>query len=170
MNTKDTAKLFKALENFTSDDKTRPMLAHVFVPGPNRIEATDGHKLIRLEVKAGHGLATGFYDPKKAAATAKADMLPAPITQDASWLWPATDQVIPKVENDRKGAVLAGFNARYMAECMEGICGALAPWGFSSKSPSVTFRMGEDAMSPLRMDADAYGEATAVVVLMPMRV
>lgn len=170
MDRKQTAKMFKALENFTSPDKTRLILNHVYVPTPTRIEATDGHKLIRLDVPKGHGLLAGFYDPKKAAATAKADLEPTPISTQESWTWPDFDLVIPKIEKDRKAAPLAGFNARYMVECMEGIQGALAPFDYSTKSHAVIFRMGENEMSPLRMDADAHGDATAVVVLMPMRV
>lgn len=170
MDLKQTAKLFKALENFTSDDKTRPMLHHVYVSGPTRIEATDGHKLIRLDVPKGHGLLAGFYDTKKAAAMAKADMEPTPITVTDSWTWPEFDRVIPRIDDERKVAAFAGFNARYVAECMDGIQGALAPFDYSTKSPAVKFRMGEGEMDPLRMDADAHGDATAVVVLMPMRV
>lgn len=171
MDKKQTAKMFKALENFTSDDKTtRLMLTHVFVPGPTRIEATDGHKLIRLDVKNGHGLATGFYDPKKAVAMAKADMDPLPVTPEASWTWPDFDPIIPNIDDERKAAPMAGFNARYVVECMEGIQGALSPFDYSTKSPAVKFRMGKTEMDALRLDADAHGDATAVVVLMPMRV
>lgn len=174
MELKEWAKVFRGLQNFTSGDKTPLMLNHVYVASDTRIEATDGHKLIRLDVKAPHGWAPGFYEPKQAIALLKAGVQPQPVARETvkqnCWEWPNTDAVIPAIREgeDAKGAPVVGLCLAYLAEIGEGLAAILGVWGYS-KSSGAKVRVGETETDPVRFDADAYGEVSAVVVLMPMR-
>lgn len=176
MEAKEWAKVFRGLENFTSDDKTRLMLNHVHVPDERHIEATDGHKLIRVETKAPHGLAPGFYEPKQTIALCKAGLAPQPVAQATvaanGWTYPDFSIVIPKLPEEGeevKVAPMVGLSLAYLAEIGEGMAAVLGPWGVG-KSLGAKVRFGESELSPIRFDAQAHDEASAVVVLMPMRV
>lgn len=174
MELKELAKVFRGLENFTSDDKTRLMFNHVHVISDTRIEASDGHKLIRLDTRASHGLTPGFYDTKQAAALCKAGVAPTPIlaqkVQENGWTWPDMDMVIPPHREgpEAAGAPAVGLSLAYLGEIIDGLISVLGCWGFG-RSAGATVRFGRTAVDPVRFDANAHGEATAVVVLMPMR-
>jgi hypothetical protein len=167
MDNKQRAKLFKALENFTSTDKTRPMLHHVYVKGVDRIEATDGHKLIQVNVKGGHGLAPGFYDGKKALALLKADVEPQPVPGEPHWEWPDFNRVIPAVR-EGVGALWIDISPALLADCCEGIRGALD--ALDAPKQGMKVRPGENEMEPIRFDAKTWDESEITAVLMPMRV
>lgn len=173
MNLKDMGKLFRGISNFTSANKLRVRLNYAFVPDAHTIEAADGHKLIRLKCPGdGHGLDRGFYDVKKAQALCKAEILPTPETvplSDGSLPsdWPAFDAIIPKREDGGAAVRALGLDPRYLAEVCDGMIAVLSPWGAIS---GVRVQMPDDATGPVRLDADLYGEGSAVVVLMPMRI
>jgi hypothetical protein len=167
MDLKQTAKVFKGLSLFTSTDKTRLMLNHVYVRDDKTLDATDGHRLIRVTIPEGHNLPTGFYDPKKAQAMCKADVVPSPVQADAAWEYPDFLRVMPRKDDMGAATRFLGVDTRYLADCAEGIQTALAPFGFDH---AVRIQLPDNQMEPVRMDAEAFSGATAVVILMPRRI
>lgn len=108
MDSKEMLKVWKTISACASDDKQRAY-SRVNVASATRIEATDGHALIRWDASAPHGLAVGQYDPKKALALLRAGVMPVPEqTQDQ---WPDTDAVLASAEGERTPAACIKFNA-----------------------------------------------------------
>lgn len=163
METKELARIFKAVADNVSDDKSRNGLTHVFAKDASTLEATDGHALIRVSFPVdGHGLTPGFYEPKQSVALLKASVLPQPVALD--YQWPQTDQVIPRIGNDCElTSDGIGFNPALLARVLDSAA-KIANDKILTRS-RFTFT---DEHSPARIDIETiYIRVTAVV--MPMR-
>lgn len=164
METKELVRIFKAVADNVSDDRTRGGLTHVFAKDARVLEATDGHALIRVTLPGdGHGLAPGYYEPKQATALLKAGVVPQPVALD--YQWPSTDQVIPSLENECElGPNGIGFNPALLSRVLDSVARVA-----NDKTLTRCRFLFTDANSPARIDVETiYVRVTAVV--MPMRV
>lgn len=163
-------KLFKGLDCFVSDDKTRPSLCHAFLPNRAQAEATDGHMAVRFVHYSdkGHGLEPGYYLPRQALAQLAADMLPTPAQQSTTYQWPSLDMVVPAVPYPEHENLIENtfVGVKLVGRIMDGIAYLLAPW---DSDPSVRTWTPTDDLSPVRFDAGEAGVATVTAVLMPRR-
>lgn len=163
-------KMFKGLDCFVGDDKTRPHLCHAFIPNRASAEATDGHMAVRFVHYSdkGHGLEPGYYLPKQALAQLAADMVPTPTKLAATYQWPNLDMVMPKMPLPPDALLVEDMllGAKLLARVMDGIALLLAPW---SSDPSVKVWTPGDRHDPVRFDAGEPQVATVTAVLMPRR-
>lgn len=165
MQLKHLGKLLSGVGYFVSQDTTRQMLCHAFVPNETTVEAADGHKLIRVTVPKGHGLAAGYYDVNRSLALCKAEVIPSPVIPAESWQWPQLDLVIPPRVEAGEGVPGMLLDMRYVVETVTGMRHALAPFGHDN---GVRVQFPGDVRSAVRFDAVAEGGmASAVAVLMP---
>lgn len=162
METKELARIFKAVTTHVSKDVTRSHLTRVAVTSDRRLEATDGHRAIRVDTDPPHGLAVGLYDVKKSLALLKAGILPQPEEALPSY-WPAFDRVIPAL-CDEGTARRLGIRPAYIAAAAEAVTEAAG----LDKSTGIYLQAGKDALDPIRLDATGQN-ARAVAVVMPMR-
>lgn len=163
METKELARIFKAVASHASKDVTRRHLTRVAVTTDRRLEATDGHRAIRVDTDPPHGLAVGLYDPKRALALLKAGIMPQPIEALPSD-WPLFDRVIPAVRTQGAAAPRLGIHPSYIAAAAE----AAAEAAGLEKGAGIWMQAGEHALDPVRLDATGPG-ASAVAIVMPMR-
>lgn len=163
-------KLFKGLDRFVGDDKTRPYLMHAFIPNRASAEATDGHMAVRFinYSDKGHGLEVGYYLPKQALAQLAADMMPTPTLRTDTPQWPQLDQVLPTVPYPAEECLIecTYLGAKLVARVMDGISLLLSPW---NSDPCVKTWTPTDELSPVRFDAGEPQVATVTAVLMPRR-
>ena len=119
MEAKELSKVWKAVSACASNDKTRHAISRVNVASATRIEATDGHVLIRWESAAPHGMAVGQYDPKKTLALLRAGVTPTPEqTQDQ---WPNTDALLTDADGERTPASCVGFDAALLGTLADAV-------------------------------------------------
>ena len=178
---KTLSAVFRALDAHTSDDAARPaplhhVRAYAVDAGHVRLEATDGHALVRVDVPAGFfddddvPAPDGYYKGKAAATLLSVGS--APITNpDASpeWYWPRTDQVVPH-ETMAPGAACA-FNASLLSGVLDTIHKIGIAFGGSKLDP-VRVQFGQASVDPARLSRTVYADAGPVVivgVVMPMR-
>ncbi len=132
-------------------------IAVYWAGGALRFEATDGHRLARVEIESASveglpppGAPIRRLDAKQAIASLKAQVasnvlkttlttLTLPVS---GWSWPDTDKIIPP--NTGKPGV-TGFNPNYMVDALEGAArinkkgckvtprGELQPWTVEAK-------------------------------------
>lgn len=161
METKEIARIFKAVADNASSDTTRA-IGRVYARNAHTFEATDGHALIRVTLSGdGHGLPSGFYDPKRTLVLLKADVMPAPET--ASYLWPQTDQVIPSLESECELTSNGiGFNAVLLSRVLDSVARITG-------ADVRTRLVFTDHLSPARIDAEGNG-IRVLAVVMPMRI
>ena len=174
----------RAAWSAVSKDKTRPHLASVQIvagEGVVAVNATDGHRLHRCTLTGGGNFSRLFHIAKKVSKNAIASVSDdgetltladgASVTTiaayDASMIFPAVTQVIPKP----RGAACVGpvgVNAAYVASACES-AGLIA----SPKTGGVRLLIGADALDPVSIDAQSV-EFSALdlrftAVVMPMR-
>lgn len=163
-------KLFKGMEHFTSDDKSRPYLHHVYIPDRSRAEATDGHMAVRFlqHDECGHGLEPGFYLPKDALARLAADILPTPTKPLTAYDWPNFDLVFPTVPYPTEDTLVeyTYLSAKFLARVMDGLALLMAPW---NSDPAVKTRTPPDATGPTRFEVGELKMVSVTAVLMPRR-
>ena len=160
MENKSLVRIIKAVATHCSKDVFRPHLTRLAVTSDRRIEATDGHRAIRVDTNPPHGLPVGLYEPKKLLALLKADIMPA--AADAALIdWPTFDTIIPKQEKTPTSVVFV--NPLYVAQSAE----ALAEATDMGKNPCVRIQSGTDNSAPMRLDATGT-LASAVAVIMPV--
>lgn len=171
--------VFRALGAHTSDDAARAapqhhVRAYAVDAGHVRLEATDGHALVRVDVPAGWFDADtpapdGYYRGKAAATLLSVGS--APITNpDASpdWYWPRTDQVIPH-ETVAPGAA-CGFNPVLLGGVLDTIHKIAIAFGGHKLDP-VRVQLGQASVDPARLSRTVYADAgpvTIIGVVMPM--
>ena len=198
------AAVLRALAGHTSTDKTRPHLQHVCIrqvpvhcprcaedrgvaiPAacPHgaapvvRLEATDGHALIRVDVPrvvldAIGAPPTGIYATTASAARLAAGVAPEPLPDDVASVsaWPRTDQVIPH-ETMAPGASCA-FSPVLLGGVLDTIAKLAAAFGGRRDDPA-RIQFGQASVDPARITravcvdgTDATVSITAVV--MPMK-
>lgn len=163
MTNKELARIIKAVGANASKDDMRQNLQRIHAPDANTLEATDGAALIRVTLPGeGHGLAPGFYEPKRALALLKADVVPQP---EFGVLWPNVDAVIPHegmaCELTSHGAL---FNPELFARVLDSVHVLV------ECKPPTPVRMAFGApLDPVRLDAKSTDGVTVVAVIMPMR-
>jgi hypothetical protein len=189
--------LFKVLGGVASDDETRANLNHVHVrriceiPGVVvgndvvRMEATDGHALVRVDIPLGWlragevALPDGFYQAKHAAALLSVGADAVPVA-DCEYRWPATDQVIP-------GRIVPGaalqvpahrtaqhYNSALLADTLAAVGKIAAALSGDKRAIPTRIQLGDGELAPCRIDvrvacAGGPGLADIVGVAMPMR-
>jgi hypothetical protein len=183
------AAVLRALAGHTSTDKTRPHLQHVCIrqiPAacPHgaapvvRLEVTDGHALIRVDVPrvvldAIGAPPTGIYATTASAARLAAGVAPEPLPDDVASVsaWPRTDQVIPH-ETMAPGASCA-FSPVLLGGVLDTIAKLAAAFGGRRDDPA-RIQFGQASVDPARITravcvdgTDATVSITAVV--MPMK-
>lgn len=161
MESKSLARIIRAVATHVSKDVTRRHLMFVAVTSNRRIEATDGHRAIRVDTDPPHGLPVGLYDPKRLLALLKADVAPTPDATFETYSWPTFDNIIPKREEAPAVRALH-VNPLYLAQSAE----ALADVADDKRAP-VRFQTGGDALDPVRLDV-ASPIASALAVIMPV--
>lgn len=165
METKQLARIFKAVASHVSKDVTRRHLTRVAVTSDRRLEATDGHRAIRVDTDPPHGLSVGLYDPKQALALLKAGVMPQPVEQLSAGMWPDFDQVIPAREEAPTIRALH-LNPLYVAQSAEALADVA-----DNKKTAVRFQTGGNALDPVRLDVASplSPVAAALAVIMPVR-
>jgi hypothetical protein len=153
------AKTLTALATHTSDDVTRGVIQYLCISTPTRIDATDGHRLVRFEAPSPHGLDLGLYDPKQAIARLKADLSPVASLGTNHRDFPPVDQVIPAPRDEAGVPVL--LNPAYLAEAARTLAAVTGALG-------VRIQGGEHPLDPVRLDAKG-DHGSALAVIMPMR-
>lgn len=162
MESKSLARIIRAVATHASKDVTRRHLTFVAVTSDRRIEATDGHRAIRVDTDPPHGLPVGLYDAKRLIALLKADVTPtAPDATFETYSWPTFDNIIPKREEAPAVRALH-VNPLYLAQSAE----ALADVADDKRAP-VRFQTGGDALDPVRLDV-ASPIASALAIIMPV--
>lgn len=160
MKSKELIKVWKAISACASDDKTRT-IGRVRVVSATRIEATDGHVLIRWDASAPHGLAVGLYDPKKALALLRAGVTPVPEqTQDR---WPDTDAVLASAEGERTPASCVGFDAALLGTLADAVAVASG-----ERHGHVQVHLGSSLDPAIIRAEGANGAATGLI--MPVKI
>lgn len=162
MTHRELAKIIKAVgANASKDDRRN--LQHIHVRDAHTLEATDGAALLRVTLPGqGHGLALGFYDPKRALALLKADVLPQP---ELGVLWPNTDAVIPREDTPceiSSHGVL--FRPELFARVLDSVHALV-----ECKPPTPVRLAFGDPLAPVRLDARSADGVVVVAVVMPMR-
>jgi hypothetical protein len=161
MENKTLIRIVKAVASHVSKDKFRPHLGFIAVTSDRRLEATDGHRAIRVDTDPPHGLPVGFYEPKKLLALLKTGAMPEAGSLPNGYTWPSFDPIIPAREE--APAAVPYVNPSYVAESASALAEIL-----NNKRPAIRLQPGADALSPMRLDA--HGEyASAVAVIMPVR-
>lgn len=195
--------VFKVLGSAASDDVTRKNLNHVYVrrvcevegvvTGSDvaRLEATDGHALIRVEVPLSFlhgdqlGLREGFYAHKRAAAllAVGAEASPEIGTDDDGkelYTWPKTDQVVPKKTDawtfdgsDRQGTTAQHYNPTLLADTLAAVGRIAAALSGDKRAIPTRIQLGDGPIAPCRIDVRVVchggGMADITAVVMPMR-
>jgi hypothetical protein len=160
MESKSLVRIVRAVASHVSKDVTRRNITCLAVTSDRRIEATDGHRAIRVDTDPPHGLPVGLYDAKKLIALLKADVMP--IAADAPLLnWPTLDSVIPKREENATVRALH-VNPLYLAQSAEALADVV-----DDKRAPVRFQTGADDLDPIRLDV-AGPLASALAVIMPV--
>lgn len=189
--------VFKVLGGMASDDATRANLTHVHVrrvcevegvavgTDVARLEATDGHALVRVDVPlgwlhaAGIALPDGFYQAKHASALLSVGADAAPVT-DCEYLWPATDQVIPGRLVPGAGEMVPAhrtvqsYNPVLLADTLAAVGKVAAALSGDKRAIQTRVQLGDGPIAPCRIDvrvacAGGPGLADIVGVVMPMR-
>jgi len=188
--------VFKVLGGVASTDDTRKNLNHVHVrrvcevegvvvgSDVARLEATDGHALVRVEVPLSFlqgdqlGLREGFYAHKRAAALLAVGAEASPEI-DEEYLWPATDQVIPsKLVPDADATVPAHRTAQHynpvlLADTLAAVGKIAAALSGDKRAIPTRIQLGDDELAPCRIDVRVFchggGMADITAVVMPMR-
>lgn len=189
--------IFKVLGGVASDDATRVNLNHVHVkricevPGVVvgndvvRLEATDGHALVRVDVPLGWlhagevALPDGFYAHKHAAALLSVGADAAPVA-DCEYRWPAMDQVIPgrlvpgADETVPAHRTAQHYNPALLADTLAAVGKIAAALSGDRKAIPTRIQLGDGELTPCRIDvrvacAGGPGLAEIVGVVMPMR-
>jgi hypothetical protein len=161
MENKSLVRIIKAVATHVSKDKTRSHLMCVAVTSDRRIEATDGHRAIRVDTDPPHGLPVGLYEPKKLLALLKADIIPS-VADAALTYWPTLDNVIP--EKATTPAVVCYANPLYIAQSAE----ALNDVVDGDKCTPLRIQLGADALDTIRLDVKG-NQASGIALIMPMR-
>jgi len=159
MEPKSLIRIIKAVATHVSKDSTRSHLMRVAVTSDRRIEATDGHRAIRVDTDPPHGLPVGLYEPKKLLALLKADILPT-VADAALTRWPALDNVIP--ERADTPVVVCHANPRYVAQSAD----ALSDVAGDSIAP-IRIQPGADALGTIRLDIKG-AQASGIALIMPI--
>lgn len=194
--------VFKVLGSAASDDVTRKNLNHVYVrrvcevegvvvgSDVARLEATDGHALIRVDIPLSFlhgdqlGLREGFYAHKRAAAllAVGAEASPEIDTDDDGrelYTWPKTDQVIPgKLVPGAEATVPAHrtvqhYNPVLLADTLAAVGKIAAALSGDKRAVPTRIQLGDDKFTPCRIDVRVVchggGMADITAVVMPMR-
>jgi len=154
---------FKALATHACDDVTRPHLSGICARDAHTLEATDGHRFLRVRLNAAHNLTPGRYPAKPSIARLRAGVMPEMIP-DNGLQWPDTDQIIPARESaEHKAARIVALNFEYLADASNALVLAVGKYRNECKVQFPT-----NPLDPIRMDAKS-DDAEAVAVIMPMR-
>jgi len=160
METKALVRIVRAVASHVSKDITRYNITRIAVTSDRRIEATDGHRAIRVDTDPPHGLPVGLYDAKKLISLLKADVMP--VAADAPLLdWPIFDNVIPKREEAATVRALH-VNPLYLAQSAEALADVV-----DDKRAPVRLQTGADNLDPIRLDV-AGPLASALAIIMPV--
>lgn len=166
MESKSLVRIIRAVATHASKDVTRRNLTFVAVTSDRRIEATDGHRAIRVDTDPPHGLPVGLYDAKRLIALLKTDVMPtAPDATFETYSWPTFDNIIPKREEAPTIRALH-LNPLYVAQSAEALADVV-----DNKRAAVRFQTGGDALDPVRLDVASplSPVAAALAVIMPVR-
>jgi hypothetical protein len=161
MESKSLIRIIRAVATHVSKDRTGSHLMYIAVTSDRRIEATDGHRAIRVDTDPPHGLPIGLYDPKRLLALLKADTIPS-VADAALTYWPTFDSVIP--EKATKPAVVCYANPLYIAQSAE----ALNDVVYGDKRTPLRIQLGADKLDAIRLDVKG-NQASGIAVIMPMR-
>lgn len=153
----------KALLTHVSKDVTRPHLRSIYVRADGTLDATDGHRLLRVRLATAHGLPEGFYDAKASLARIKANLRPEPRADMQGYTYPDFEQVIPRNDITGEIARMVAVNPSYLSDAAD----ALAKVTGASK-PKIQMRLGTSDLDPIRLDATG-DLGTAIALVMPMR-
>jgi hypothetical protein len=160
MESKSLIRIIRAVATHCAKDGYRKHLTYIAVTSDRRIEATDGHRAIRVDTDPPHGLPVGLYEPKKLLALLKADIMPT-VADAALTYWPTLDNVIP--EKATVPAVVCHANPRYIAQSAD----ALSDVAGDSVAP-LRIQLGADALDTIRLDVKG-AQASGIALIMPMR-
>ncbi len=189
--------VFKVLGGVASDDAARANLNHVYVrrvcevegvvvgSDVARLEATDGHALIRVDVPLSFlhgdqlGLREGFYAHKRAAARLAVGAEASPEI-DEEYRWPTTDQAIPKKTNawtfdgsDRQGTTAQHCDPVLLADTLAAVGKIAAALSGDKRAVPTRIQLGDGPIAPCRIDVRVFchggGMADITAVVMPMR-
>lgn len=162
MESKSLIRIIRAVATHVGRDTTRLHLSYLAVTSDRRIEATDGHRAIRVDTDPPHGLPVGLYEPKRLLALLKADVAPTPDAGFDVYHWPTFDDVIPAREEAPSIRALH-VNPAYLAQSADALSDVA-----DDKCAPVRFQLGADALDPVRLDI-ASPLASALAVIMPVR-
>lgn len=165
MDTKRLISILRGAADFASDDNvTRRHLTHLHVPTANRIEATDGHRLVRIDCETPHGLPVGYVDPKAALARVKANAPVELVPDDAKY--PDFDNVLAGTDAVADKPEPIGINPILLADVAGALANVIGAGAKVSRACKVNVR---GKLDPIRFDAASSDGVRAVALLMPMR-
>ena len=167
MSPKILARIIRAAGLCTTKAKGE-RFAHVYAATAHRIEATDGHRMIRIDTVDAHGLTAGrYYAPADAVKRLAADTDPRPVTLDDRW--PDTDQVQPRKADGDGPCEALTVDPRSLATTAEAVALALGIPATvkGAHVPHVEVRFF-DSLAPARISGTFDG-VTVTALLMPVR-